>query len=103
MIIIPKPDRDQSRGDPFDRHPRQLHFQDQDRKVSWSPQLLRIISRVINYQLSLVFSLFLSKDKDSSMFQDFRFEGYAIFENSTSIKLWLLKSVSLFYIDKKDL
>ena len=33
------------------------------------------------------------------MFQDFRFEGYVIFENSTSIKSWPLKSVSLFYID----
>ena len=33
------------------------------------------------------------------MFQDFRFEGYIIFENSTSIKSWLLKSVSMFYID----
>ena len=33
------------------------------------------------------------------MFQDFRFEGYVIFENSTSIKSQLLKSVSLFYID----
>ena len=33
------------------------------------------------------------------MFQDFRFEGYVIFENSTLIKSWPLKSVSLFYID----
>ena len=33
------------------------------------------------------------------MFQDFRFKGQVIFENSTSIKSWLLKSVSLFYID----
>ena len=33
------------------------------------------------------------------MFQDFRFESYVIFENSTLIKSWLLKSVSLFYID----
>ena len=33
------------------------------------------------------------------MFQSFRFWGYVIFEKSTSIKLWLLKSVSFFYID----
>ena len=33
------------------------------------------------------------------MFQDFRVEGKVIFENSTSIKSWSLKSVSLFYID----
>ena len=33
------------------------------------------------------------------MFQSFRFEGQVIFENSTSIKLWPLKSVSLLYID----
>ena len=33
------------------------------------------------------------------MFQDFRFEGKEIFENSTSIKSWRLKLVSLFYID----
>ena len=33
------------------------------------------------------------------MFQSFRFEGQVIFENSTSIKSWSLKSVSLFYID----
>ena len=33
------------------------------------------------------------------MFRSFRFEGWEIFENSTSIKSWPLKSVSLFYID----
>ena len=33
------------------------------------------------------------------MFQGFRFEGQVIFENSISIKSWLLKSKSLFYID----
>ena len=33
------------------------------------------------------------------MFQDFRFNGWVIFENSTSIKSWPPKSVSLFYID----
>ena len=33
------------------------------------------------------------------MFQDFRFNGLVIFENSTSIKSWPPKSVSLFYID----
>ena len=33
------------------------------------------------------------------MFQSFRFKGQVTFENSTSIKSWLLKSVSLFYID----
>ena len=33
------------------------------------------------------------------MFQDFRFESYVIFANSTLIKSWPLKSVSLFYID----
>ena len=33
------------------------------------------------------------------MFQSFRFEGQEIFENSTSIKSWMLKSVSLFCID----
>ena len=46
---------DKSRGDLFYRHSRQLHFQDHDRKVSWSPQFLRIISRVINYQLSPIY------------------------------------------------
>ena len=33
------------------------------------------------------------------MFQSFRSKGQEIFENSTSIKSWSLKSVSLFYID----
>ena len=33
------------------------------------------------------------------MFQDFRFGGQVIFENSTLIKSWSLKSMSLFYID----
>ena len=33
------------------------------------------------------------------MFQSFRFKGKVFFENSTSIKSWSLKSVSLFYID----
>ena len=33
------------------------------------------------------------------MFQNFRFKGQVIFENSTSIKSWSLKSVSLFYVD----
>ena len=33
------------------------------------------------------------------MFQSFRFKGKVIFENSTSIKSWSLKLMSLFYID----
>ena len=33
------------------------------------------------------------------MFQSFRFNGQVIFENSTSIKSWSLKSMSLFYIN----
>ena len=33
------------------------------------------------------------------MFQSFRFDGQVIFENSTSIKSWSLKSMSLFYIN----
>ena len=54
---------------------RQIYFQEQDGKASWSPHLSRIISRVIYYSLSPVFSFFLSKDKASSMFQGFRFKG----------------------------
>ena len=33
------------------------------------------------------------------MFQSFRFKGQVIFENSTLINSWSLKSVFLFYID----
>ena len=33
------------------------------------------------------------------MFSSFKFKGQVIFESSTSIKSWSLKSVSLFYVD----
>ena len=62
-------------------------------------QLSRVISKFSNYQLNQILSFFFKRQGTSSTFQSFKFEGQVIFENSTSIKSWLLKLVSLFYID----
>ena len=68
-------------------------------KKSQPYQLSRVISEFSNYQLSQILSFFVKRQGTSSIFQSFRFEGQVIFENSTSIKSWSLKLMSLFYID----